>query len=194
MGGGSNASKKRIFETLLILSVLIASCFVTFLCSENEGAPAGDYTGSGTVEDPYSGTLIFGGDGFDQKPWDLYITVGSTIEWEYEGLIAGGGNKWMLYETLGLDWDEEYHVPIGTIQYAGTFMVVSETWWLQQTTYKFYAVEPEPQLEFLSDPLSDGILVPPDHHLVTIMVATLVGDDDALLLSNMTRSCLRWAS
>ena len=136
----------------MILAILFATGSITFLGSASDAVPLGDYTGSGTADDPYDGTLMFGTIGYDSNPWELYITVGSTLEWGSREPTAGMGYTWHVIESLGLDFEEGHGIPVGTIQYAGTYEVVREDLLGNQTTLRFYAVESGPLLEFLSDP------------------------------------------
>ena len=142
-----------------------------FLISESDCDITGEYTGSGTADDPFDGRIGFGSlDDAGQKsnPWGYYFTVGSELFYDSKEFASYPGT-YTVEESLGLVWSDTKLVPTGTIEYAGTFRVVYQYDVTDEyVVYEFYAVGPYPTLTFESDP-ADGILIPPNHHLVTFV-------------------------
>ena len=159
-GGG------RDLSVVLVVLMMLA---LPFLIGESDCDITGEYTGSGTADDPFDGRIGFGSlDDAGQKSnlWGYYFTVGSELFYDSKEFASYPGT-YTVEESLGLVWSDTKLVPTGTIEYAGTFRVVYQYDVTDEyVVYEFYAVGPYPTLTFKSDP-ADGILIPPNHHLLT---------------------------
>ena len=154
-GGGSWTSWKHVSEAILIMAVLLASCFMVSSVSGDDPVYGGDYTGSGTEDDPFSGTVVFSNEvGNVGTPFDYYFTVGTTIEYVPNGPSYSIGS-WHIDDGYGLSIDVG-HVT-GTITKAGTIKVTNTQPGGTILEYEIYAVEPFHELVFESDP-GDGVI------------------------------------
>ena len=148
--------------------------------------PDGVFTatyGSGTVEDPYAGYLQILDGGYLRDfdyPSEIYVEVGTEVyipveyysrEYHTEGEVG-----------FEIPYDDTIHsiCIVGTADQIGTFHlyggggITIESIQPKSNPVEFYihvveAREHGPTLMFESDPVEDGILVPPNHHLVTFI-------------------------
>ena len=122
-------------------------------------AISGDYTGSGTIDDPYSGMVCIKDWDYTQptNPYNLYFTVGTFLEYQ---IAVGIQDRFSVTDGFGIELKST--TLEGTFTKAGEIAVKNN----DQLVGMIYVVEGTPALEFLSDP-ADGILIPPNHHLLT---------------------------
>ena len=113
----------------------------------------GDYYGTGTADDPYEGTIE------NMYPEDMdgcYFYVGTQFIEVYSREIAATEYRISAESGLSISTDGWRDVE-GTLLIPGTFVIERNdllgNWEVCAT---FYSVEPTPELEFLSDPVSDG--------------------------------------
>lgn len=150
-GGGIEAS---LIAMLLVLSVPMLA--IDQSSDEVSGAPTGEYTGTGTIDDPFSGTVVFGSVS-DPNPFGYYFTIGTTIDFESREPSPSVAD-WSIDEGFGLSVDGS-GIVTGTITNSGTIKVTKTDFFTGgQTIFEIYAVEPTTELVFESDPTSGDIV------------------------------------
>ena len=121
-----------MFLSLMVIIVSESS-------EEIAASPGGEYTGTGTADDPYVGRLIFGVGYTPYDPYDCYFSVGSIIEF-YKEENSASLYWWTIDEGYGLTTNT-WGIPTGVILQSGTISV--ETYssrGLEETNY-LYAVD-----------------------------------------------------
>lgn len=178
--------------TIILLTVSCLLC--AGLVIADDGADAdisgGGYqygtaiTGSGTEQDPivfteelmrtsakelmellisYLGSPGFGDDTYIEFPYGSTVSIEASRNDRYTMEVIDAGS---LSVDLG---DSAYYGKISGIATSDFAISLSyvDVGIMDFRDLHFIAVEPVATLEFLSDPLTDGIIIPPDHHLVT---------------------------
>ena len=116
----------------------------------------GDYTGTGTAEDPFDGELIY----TDFTEWTelngCYFTVGTTIS-AGDSYPSKGDGEWSISEGFGLTINHNSNGLLGTFAHSGTIEITKSELDGHTETYRIYCVDSIPDLEFLSDPTSGTI-------------------------------------
>ena len=148
--------------------------------------------GSGTAEDPYYGTVTFDErDSFEYgfNPDGLYFMVGSTFEVIHPEHPEPPVKSFRLTDGFGIDTGLYNIGLVGTLTKAGEIEIEKSDSNLDMGDgldyYHYatiYAVSPYDELAFVSDP-SDGILIPPNHHLVRFY-----GDDGTSIGYDIVRN------
>ena len=118
--------------------------------------------GSGTLDDPYNGTITTYGNFRSYDIVNHYFYVGTTFV--YERPVGppepNTGTQYVISPGFGLTIDEFEGIISGTISQSGT-IVIDEYDLLggeKINQYTFYAVEPSTELVFESDPTSGDIV------------------------------------
>ena len=152
---------------------------VVFLVLQAPSSDA-DVAGSGTIDDPFT-ELDTSSNPVGESLIDLYKQMGtSTFYFErgaYVNIMPINPQTYTLDDWCWIDQDFEgggglvkedtivsgtnVGVLVGYIEGPVTFQTMGNV----EVTYTFMIAE-ETQLEFLSDPTIDGILIPPNHHLI----------------------------
>ena len=112
--------------------------------------------GSGTQDDPYSGVVEL------NAIKDMFVEVGTQISITFS---VGMGFSSMSGDDIGLDCinsgSAEFGLPAeyeGTISNVGTARILVDNG-MGSKTYQIHAVSAIEDLEFLSSPIDDGVIV-----------------------------------
>ena len=171
-----------IFGLLVVMLIAMPLTSFQSWATEPDGAFTATY-GSGTVEDPYAGHLqtLEGEYLWDlDYPSEIYVELGTEVYIPVEYY----SREYFAEGEVGFDmpYDDTIHslCIVGTADQIGTFHLQSGSGItiesIQPMSYslEFYihvveARDHGPTLMFESDPVEDGILIPPNHHLVTFI-------------------------
>lgn len=145
-------------------------------------------SGDGTADNPYSGTVTmrdwYGMCYMLELPEEIYVTIGTQF---YEVWLTDDYELMPAYvegDAVGISVMREYsnrsmHL-YGTTDALGTCDVYysdlrGEVYFM----FSVHVVEPSIEtLDFESDPVTDGILIPPGHHLVTFKYENYTNPED----------------
>ena len=180
LGTGGGCYRSQWVRKPLVLAILAILMVSTFnMRAPAEGSVAFTATGgSGTAEDPYHGTVTFdGNDSFEYgfNPDGLYFMVGTIFEVIYPEYPELTVMSFRLTDGFGIDTGLYNIGLVGTLTKAGEIEIEKSDSNIDMGDgldyYHYatiYAVSLYDELAFESDP-SDGILIPPNHHLVTFI-------------------------
>ena len=119
---------------------------------------SGDFYGSGTVDDPYGGTI------HGAIPHELdgcFFLVGTTFTGQSDSSLGTLGG-YIFPEECGISVPKDGFEDVeGVLTVAGTFDIYEEpqiTGMPNRYFGTFYVVEPIEELEFISDPVSNGVI------------------------------------
>ena len=114
-----------------------------------------------SMDSPFIG--VFSNDCSSITDTTIYVLKGSIIRFKSEAHISG--------DTTGLTGDGRV---TGTLEGEGPLYVEDD----HGEILTIIPVDPMGVLAFESDPVTDGILIPPGHHLVTFMYENHTNPDD----------------
>ena len=177
-GGGCN----RSFAVLTVL-IMIAVPSVLLSVSDDVHAEVNleATSGSGTVDDPYSGMLTEENSThftWGDIPSEIYVEKGTVISILMDDLPSP--NRYTVTEGYGLTLDSDMNALYlnGTANVVGSCVLSCEGMGVTisragtEWQMNIHIVETQPSypiLTFESDPITEGILIPPGHHLVTLI-------------------------
>ena len=194
-GGGVKRrieSSHDLIKPITIIFLIISCLFCAGLFMADNGTDAGisggqygtAITGSGTEQDPlvfteelmqtsakdlmelliaYFNSPGFGDDTYIEFPYGSTVSIEASRNDRYTMEVIDAGS---LSVDLG---DSAYYGKISGIATSDFAISLSyvDVGIMDFRNLHFIAVEPVTTLVFESDPVTDGILIPPDHHLVT---------------------------
>ena len=123
--------------------------------------------GTGTRDDPYRGTITYNDEELMDDLDGKYVEVGTVFVCIFSMPVMSKCD-YLISEGFGLS--VSVNGLEGTVSKSGDITVLTKEWGsdVAEPFFTFHAVSPYDDLAFLSDP-SDGILIPPNHHLVTFI-------------------------
>ena len=163
-GGGLGHPRRKTILPVLAIVLMMAVCFLPL--SDNSDAIIAT-GGSGIADDPYWGNLDID---LEPSPMggmeEIYVEYGTTIVFRTSADYTIG--------TSGAVENLESSVVNGIWSLSGTALgsftiMINIDPMFETYSVNVHVTESIQTLEFLSNPISDGILIPPNHHLVRFL-------------------------
>ena len=157
---------------MTVLAVLIMIAVPSVMLSVSDDVHAEVYleatSGSGTIDDPYSGEVTCNGTWFWNKfNHEIWVEIGTSFDITVRS-GAWGGESITVTPGFGLEISTgNSDLLIGTANNVGQCIVTYSD--NTEYTLTINIVNIVEQLTFTSDPVTNGILIPPGHHLVTVV-------------------------